>query len=67
MCDTFVFRTGAGTVLAKNSDRDPNEAQLWEWTSAADHPEGEHTRTTYADLPQVRHTHATVVSRPWWM
>ncbi|WP_296603361.1 C69 family dipeptidase [Nocardioides sp.] len=67
MCDTFVFRTETGTVLAKNSDRDPNEAQLWEWTSAADHAEGARTRTTYVDLPQVGHTHATVVSRPWWM
>ncbi|HYF72133.1 MAG TPA: C69 family dipeptidase [Nocardioides sp.] len=67
MCDTFVFRTEAGTVLAKNSDRDPNEAQLWEWTPAADHPRGARARTTYVDLPQATRTHATVVSRPWWM
>ncbi len=57
----------AGMVLAKNSDRDPNEAQLWEWTPAADHAAGARARTTYVDLPQVAHTHATVVSRPWWM
>ena len=54
-------------VLAKNSDRDPNEAQLWEWTPATDHAPGARLRTTYVDLPQVAHTHATVVSRPWWM
>lgn len=54
-------------VLAKNSDRDPNEAQLWEWTPAADHDPGARLRTTYVDLPQVAHTHATLVSRPWWM
>lgn len=67
MCDTFVFRTDAGMVLAKNSDRDPNEAQLWEWSAAADHAGGDRARTTYVDLAQVPHTHASVVSRPWWM
>lgn len=67
MCDTVVFRADSGMVLAKNSDRDPNEAQLWEWTAAADHAPGARTRTTYVDLPQVARTHATVVSRPWWM
>lgn len=67
MCDTFVLRTDAGTVLAKNSDRDPNEAQLWEWTAAADHAPGATRRTTYVEVPQVARTHATVVSRPWWM
>ncbi|MCB8955312.1 MAG: C69 family dipeptidase [Nocardioides sp.] len=67
MCDTFVVRTDAGMVLAKNSDRDPNEAQLWEWTPAGDHPAGASARTTYVEVPQVARTHATVVSRPWWM
>ncbi len=67
MCDTFVFRTETGPVLAKNSDRDPNEAQLWEWTPAADHPAGARARATYVDVAQAPRTHATVVSRPWWM
>ncbi|GAA1134524.1 hypothetical protein [Nocardioides aquiterrae] len=67
MCDTFVLRVDTGMVLAKSSDRDPNEAQLWEWTPAAGHEPGARVRTTYVDLPQVARTHATVVSRPWWM
>lgn len=67
MCDTFVLPTAAGMLLAKNSDRDPNEAQLWEWTPAADHDPGARTRLTWVELPQVARTHATVVSRPWWM
>ena len=67
MCDTFVVRAADGNLLAKNSDRDPNEAQLWEWSPAADHTDGARARTTYVDLPQVARTHATVVSRPWWM
>ncbi|MBZ5739131.1 carcinine hydrolase/isopenicillin-N N-acyltransferase family protein [Nocardioides mangrovi] len=67
MCDTFVVRAGGRTLLAKNSDRDPNEPQLWEWTPAADHAAGATARATYVEVPQVAHTHATVVSRPWWM
>lgn len=67
MCDTFVVRAADGNLLAKNSDRDPNEAQLWEWTTAAEHAPGARVGTTYVDLPQAPHTHATVVSRPWWM
>lgn len=67
MCDTFVMRGIGGYLLAKNSDRDPNEAQLWEWTPAADHAPDAPARTTYVELPQVARTHATVVSRPWWM
>ena len=54
-------------VLAKNSDRDPNEAQLWTWAPAAEHTPGDRVHATYVDLPQVARTHAVVLSRPWWM
>lgn len=67
MCDTAVLRGSDGMVLAKNSDRDPNEAQLWDWAPAASHAPGARVRTTYVDLPQVERTHAVVLSRPWWM
>lgn len=67
MCDTVVMRGPEGMVLAKNSDRDPNEAQLWTWAPAAEHPAGACVRATYVDLPQVARTHAVVLSRPWWM
>jgi dipeptidase len=67
VCDTVVFRTDAGTILAKNSDRDVNEAQLWEWTPAAEHDPATDVRLTHVSVPQVASTHATVVSRPWWM
>ena len=67
MCDTFVLRTGEGMLLAKNSDRDVNEAQLWEWTPAREHAPGAEVDATWRRLPQVARTRATVVSRPWWM
>jgi len=67
MCDTFVALTDGGVLLAKNSDRDPNEAQVLEWVAARDHPPGALVRCTWIDVPQVRHTHAALVSRPWWM
>ena len=63
MCDTVVLRGPAGMVLAKNSDRDPNEAQLWTWAPAADHAPGDRVHATYVDLPQVARTHAVVLGR----
>ncbi|MFP3900236.1 MAG: carcinine hydrolase/isopenicillin-N N-acyltransferase family protein [Acidimicrobiia bacterium] len=67
MCDTLVSLTGDGVLLAKNSDRDPNESQVVEWHPAADHPPGTSVRATWIEIPQVAHTHAVAISRPWWM
>lgn len=67
MCDTVVALTDAGVLFAKNSDRDPNEAQLVEWHGAADHQAGTRLPCTWIDIPQAAHTHAVVISRPWWM
>jgi len=71
MCDTFVIRGGLAqtgrTTLAKNSDREPNEAQYLTRSAAADHAPGGTVRCTYIDVPQVAHTYAVLGSRPWWM
>ena len=67
MCDTIVVVRPDGVLFAKNSDRDPNESQIPEWYPAADYEAGATVQTTYLQIPQVPHTHATLISRPFWM
>lgn len=67
MCDTIAVVRAEGVLFAKNSDRDPNEAQIPEWHAAADHDDGSTLQTTYLEIPQVPHTYATLISRPFWM
>lgn len=67
MCDSLVTITDDGVMFAKNSDRDPNEAQVLEWVAAADHSSGDRVSCTWIDVPQAAHTHAVLISRPWWM
>jgi secernin len=71
MCDTFVAlgsATSDGSVIfGKNSDREPNEAQILEYHPAASHPDGSLALCTYIEIPQVKDTLAVLISRPFWM
>jgi dipeptidase len=67
MCDTLVRLTDVGVLFAKNSDRDPNEAQIIEWHPGAEHPPGAELRCTWLTIPQVPRTRPVLISRPWWM
>jgi dipeptidase len=67
MCDTLVSLTDDGILFAKNSDRDPNEAQVLRWHAAASHEPGTDVACTWISIPQVARTHAVVLSQPWWM
>lgn len=67
VCDTLVRITDHGVLFAKNSDRDPNEAQLLDWVPAAQHQPGQRVGCTWIDIDQVPSTRAVLLSRPWWM
>ncbi len=71
MCDTLVATPAATLhnemILAKNSDREPNEAQNISFVPAARHPRGSVLRCTYIEIPQAEHTYACLLSRPFWM
>jgi secernin len=69
LCDTLVA-TGAATrdgatLFAKNSDREPGEAQLVERLAPA--RRGGMVRCTHVEIPDIEQTHAVVLSRPAWM
>ena len=54
-------------VFAKNSDREPGEAQVVELHPAREHELGANVRCTYIEIPQARRTHGVLLCRPHWM
>ena len=71
MCDTFIALenvTSDGSVIfGKNSDREPNEAQVLEFHPPKNYSGNEKIRCTYLEIPQVKQTHAVLLCRPFWM
>ena len=71
MCDTIVATAGAtsdgAVIFGKNSDREPNEAHHLLHVPAADHPVGSRVKCTYIEIPQIAHTHAVLLAKPFWI
>jgi dipeptidase len=56
------------TIFAKNSDRIPDdECQPLRQLPAADHPASSRVRCQYIEIDQARHTHAALLSSPYWL
>jgi secernin len=71
-CDSIVAlpdATSAGiTLFAKNSDRMPaDECQPLYPIAAGQHEAGSRVQCQYIEIEQVRHTHALLLSRPYWL
>lgn len=66
MCDTLGRIHETGALFAKNSDRSPNEVQVLEYHPARENLSGM-VQCTYIAIPQVKSTHAVLLSRPRWM
>jgi secernin len=71
MCDTVVATAQATadgvTIFGKNSDREPNEAHHLLYIPAATHPSGSRVKCTYIEIPQVEHTYAVLLAKPFWI
>lgn len=71
MCDTFVILANAtrdgSVILGKNTDREPNEAHDIKVVPAADHEPGSQVACTYIQIPQVAHTYAVLLAKPFWI
>ncbi len=70
MCDILVATPKATKmgkmIFAKNSDRDPNEAQIVEYIPPKKHEENE-VKMTYVNFPQADRSYGIFISRPWWI
>ncbi len=71
MCDTICvlpeYSLNGSSMLAKNSDRDPNEPHVITFVPARGHEAGERLKCTYIEVPEARRTNAVLLFKPDWI
>ncbi|HWR23539.1 MAG TPA: C69 family dipeptidase [Feifaniaceae bacterium] len=71
MCDTLCALPGSTkdgyTLLAKNSDRSPNEPHLLRFVPARRHAPNSAVPCTYVSIPQAERTYAALLFKPDWI
>jgi secernin len=71
MCDTFAigpeFTRTKVSIFGKNSDREPDEAQLVLSIPRKTYNEEDLLKCTYISIPQVKTTYAMVICKPFWL
>lgn len=67
MCDTLVIKNSGRTFFAKNSDREPVEAQLVVRKPPVTNDRRKKCRATYREIDQTADRHGVVLSKPFWM
>ncbi len=67
MCDTMVIRHGDAVYFAKNSDREPGEAQLVVRIPAETLEPSQRLKTTYIEIDHVPRRNGLILSKPFWI
>lgn len=67
MCDTQVIRSSGETWFAKNSDREPSEAQVVCYIPPVAADRSKEVHTTYIRIPQVPERYGLILSKPAWI
>jgi secernin len=67
MCDTQVFRKAGKTYFAKNSDREPSEAQLVVRIAPVENGKAAKVKTTYIEIGQTAKRFGLILSKPAWL
>jgi dipeptidase len=67
MCDTHVLIKNNIVYFAKNSDREPGEAQLVVRIPAESSTKQQKLKTTYLTIDQSPSRHGVILSKPFWL
>ena len=71
MCDTFVSVSNStlngAVILAKDSDREPNEPHIIVRVKGKKHAKGERVKCTYLEIEEASETYDVYLFKPSWM